>query len=176
MKLVTIEVPRLWLKLLRINQIPPEAKKASWNRTDDLDPNPYREDLRTATGIYEDGYRAELQLCSGQENYWVEVDVYGPDDHIVFSSDAQDSLGEGRMDISGTDIPDRDVVIRFVGERETDECELTLKVTYDPALTDPESLATALDRLLETATSTPGILDEYGNPSIGTVFVKGQEP
>lgn len=37
----------------------------------------------------------------------------------------------------------------------------TLHVDYDPKKTDPEALATALDRLLETALSTPGILEEY---------------
>jgi hypothetical protein len=40
---------------------------------------------------------------------------------------------------------------------------LTIEVRYDPKLTDPEGLAAALDRLLETALSTPGILDEYGS-------------
>jgi len=48
---------------------------------------------------------------------------------------------------------------------------LTVEVEYDPAVTDPESLACAMDRLLETALSTPGILDEYGNPTIGEFFV-----
>lgn len=41
----------------------------------------------------------------------------------------------------------------------------TLQVDYDPEKTDPEALASALDRLLETALSTPGILEEYGNPT-----------
>jgi hypothetical protein len=42
-----------------------------------------------------------------------------------------------------------------------------LEAEYDPAMTDPEGLATALDRLLETACSTPGILEDYGNPTLG---------
>jgi len=45
-------------------------------------------------------------------------------------------------------------------------CTVSLTVRYDPALTDPESLCGVLDQLLETATSTPGILEECGNPSI----------
>jgi hypothetical protein len=45
-------------------------------------------------------------------------------------------------------------------------CTLSLTVRYDPALTDPEGLCGALDQLLETAMSTPGILEEYGDPSI----------
>jgi hypothetical protein len=49
--------------------------------------------------------------------------------------------------------------------------QLTLEVQYDPDVTDPEGLAVALDRLLETACSTPGILDEYGNPMLGEFLV-----
>ena len=48
---------------------------------------------------------------------------------------------------------------------------LTVEIDYDPAMTDPEGLACAMDRLLETALSTPGILDEYGNPKVGEFFV-----
>lgn len=44
---------------------------------------------------------------------------------------------------------------------------LTLTVEYDPKRTDAESVATALDRLLETVMSTPGILDEYGPIQVG---------
>lgn len=43
---------------------------------------------------------------------------------------------------------------------------LVLEVAYDPNITDPEALCAALDTLLETATSTPEILDEYGKPDI----------
>ena len=48
---------------------------------------------------------------------------------------------------------------------------LTVEIEYDPAMTDPEGLACAMDRLLETALSTPGIFDEYGNPKVGEFFV-----
>lgn len=44
---------------------------------------------------------------------------------------------------------------------------LTLSTTFDDQCTDAESVATALDKLLETALSTPDILDEYGNPTFG---------
>ncbi len=53
---------------------------------------------------------------------------------------------------------------------------LTIDVEYDPDITDDESLACALDRLLETALSTPGILDEYGGPRIGQFFVARPVP
>ncbi len=48
---------------------------------------------------------------------------------------------------------------------------LTIDVEYDSDVTDAESLAVALDRLMETALSTPDILDEYGNPRVGQFFV-----
>jgi len=53
---------------------------------------------------------------------------------------------------------------------------LTLEVEYDPSITDPEGLATAMDRLLETACSTPGILGEYGNPKLDEFLVAVPDP
>ncbi len=44
--------------------------------------------------------------------------------------------------------------------------ELKVSVRYDETKTDAESLCGALDTLLETATSTIGILDEYGDPKV----------
>ena len=38
-------------------------------------------------------------------------------------------------------------------------------------VTDPEALASAADRLLETVLSTPGIVEEYGDPRFGEFFV-----
>jgi hypothetical protein len=48
---------------------------------------------------------------------------------------------------------------------------LTVDVEYDPDVTDPEGLASAMDRLLETVLSTPGIMEDYANPRIGEFFV-----
>ena len=48
---------------------------------------------------------------------------------------------------------------------------LIVDVRYDPRRTDPEALANAMDRLLETALSTPGIMDECANPQVGEFFV-----
>ena len=50
---------------------------------------------------------------------------------------------------------------------------LTVNIDYNPKKTDPEGLATAMDRLLETVLSTPGIMEEYGTPRIGKFFVAG---
>ncbi len=51
---------------------------------------------------------------------------------------------------------------------------LWTEVTYDPRVTDPESLATMLDCLLETVLSTPGITEEYGDPEIGDFSVSSR--
>ena len=52
---------------------------------------------------------------------------------------------------------------------------LTIEVEYDPRVTDPESLAIAADHLLETALSTHGIVEEYGEPRFGEFFAPTEE-
>jgi len=44
----------------------------------------------------------------------------------------------------------------------------TINVDYDDRRTDPDALGEALDRLMEMALSTPGILDDYGKVEVGT--------
>jgi hypothetical protein len=48
---------------------------------------------------------------------------------------------------------------------------LTLAVYYNSKTTDPEALAVAFDKLLETVMSTPGILEEYDDPEVGEFLV-----
>lgn len=48
---------------------------------------------------------------------------------------------------------------------------LSVEIEFDPDFTDPEGLAVALDRLLETALAIPDVLEEYGNPRIGPFLV-----
>ena len=55
--------------------------------------------------------------------------------------------------------------------KQTKKTKLWLEVEYNPEHTDPEGLANALDRLLETALSAPGITDEYGEPHFGPCWV-----
>jgi hypothetical protein len=54
--------------------------------------------------------------------------------------------------------------------------KVIVPIVYDDDVTDPESLAIALDRLLETATSTPRILEDYGNPTIEETELAANEP
>jgi len=53
---------------------------------------------------------------------------------------------------------------------------LSIPVEYDPEATDAEGTANAADILLETAMSTPGILDEYGNPRFGSFLIAAEFP
>ena len=48
--------------------------------------------------------------------------------------------------------------------------KFTLEVEFDPEITDEDSVASALDTLMETALSTPDILDDCGNPKVGEFF------
>jgi hypothetical protein len=59
---------------------------------------------------------------------------------------------------------------------DTATAKLEVEVTYDPEVTDPEGLATALDRLLGHALSTPGIFEDYGNPEVGEFVPVAKEP
>jgi len=48
---------------------------------------------------------------------------------------------------------------------------LTIEIEFDERITDADAVGVAVDNLLETAMSTPGILDEYGDPSIGQTYI-----
>lgn len=50
---------------------------------------------------------------------------------------------------------------------------LTIDVVYDDSKTDPEAIASAADALLEMALSSPGLMDEYGDPDFRPFFVQG---
>ena len=47
---------------------------------------------------------------------------------------------------------------------------LMLDVEYDPDITDAEQIAMGLNVMLGIAFSTPGILDECGNPDVGAFY------
>jgi len=51
------------------------------------------------------------------------------------------------------------------------KCRLYIDIEYDPQITDAESLASAFDTLVETALSTSGLLDDYGNPTSEEFYV-----
>lgn len=58
----------------------------------------------------------------------------------------------------------------------TETSTFIIAVEYDPKRTDAESVAAALDTLLETALSTPGITDDYGGISVGEFYPYTQNP
>ena len=49
---------------------------------------------------------------------------------------------------------------------------LSIEVEFDREQTDAESVASAADTLLQTALSTPGVLDEYGDPQFGEFLIE----
>lgn len=49
--------------------------------------------------------------------------------------------------------------------------KLSLSITYDETEASAEDIAEALDRLLNTAMSTEGIMAEYGDPEVGEIAV-----
>ena len=53
-------------------------------------------------------------------------------------------------------------------------CRLCVDIDYNGQRTDPEGLATVMDKLVVTAISTLGsdALDEYGKPEIGELLMK----
>jgi len=53
----------------------------------------------------------------------------------------------------------------------TSKVRLYLDIQFDQRITDVEALACAMDRLLERALSTPGILEEHGGIRVGTFRV-----
>lgn len=58
-----------------------------------------------------------------------------------------------------------------VQEKPMARTTLTVNVEYNDEVTDPESLASAADHLMEAILSTPGITDDYANPRFGEFFV-----
>jgi len=49
---------------------------------------------------------------------------------------------------------------------------LTIEVEFGENITDAEGVGDAVDTLLATSVSTPGILDDYGNPHIGQTYIQ----
>ena len=57
-------------------------------------------------------------------------------------------------------------------EEDPNQATLEIEVRFDSTQTDAESIASALDQLLETAMSTPGILEDYGSVIADAFYVK----
>lgn len=58
----------------------------------------------------------------------------------------------------------------------TETAQLYVEVEFDPVMTDAESLATAMDRLMETALSTPDIMSDYGSPAVKEFYAVAKKP
>lgn len=52
---------------------------------------------------------------------------------------------------------------------------MTIDVTFDDTKTDADSLSSALDTAIDNTLSTTGLLDDYGQVSIGAFFPKADK-
>ena len=59
-----------------------------------------------------------------------------------------------------------------VEEEDPNQATLEIEVRFDSTQTDAEGIAAAFDQLLETALSTPGILEDYGNVIVDAFYVR----
>ena len=59
-----------------------------------------------------------------------------------------------------------------IEKEDPNEATLEIKINFDSAQTDAESIASAFDQLLETAMSTPGILEDYGSVIADAFYVR----
>lgn len=104
-------------------------------------------------------------------------EVHGVEGCVIESSDNDHHDGEILIEIADDHGGTGPYVIKIAHASvskiapETRTASLTVDVTYDPQVTDAESIASAADRLLETALSTPGILEEYGSPTFDSFYV-----
>ena len=93
---ITIEVklPRCWKDLVRVEFIDKgdlwyhgQRVQDAGNRTSDADPLPYHDDERIRNGKHAEGWLVEVNLLSGQSNYWCDVNIFAPNgEHIVESA------------------------------------------------------------------------------------------
>ena len=60
----------------------------------------------------------------------------------------------------------------LVSEEDPNQATLEIDVRFDSMKTDVESVASALSQLLETAISTPGILEDGGSIVTDEFYVK----
>jgi len=97
----------------------------------------------------------------------ITVGFDGTDPDSVAAS--MDNLMETALSTDGVldDHADPAISEFFVGEHDGNEVNLWVDVEYDSAATDPDSLASALDTLMDTATSTPGVLCDCGITEVG---------
>lgn len=59
-----------------------------------------------------------------------------------------------------------------VEEEDPNQATLEIEVRFDSTQTDAEGIAAAFDQLLETAMSTPGILEDYGSVIADAFYVR----
>ena len=97
-----IQVPHCWKQLINVEfgdepVIGPTykgqpVKKARLHREGNDDPNPYYDDSRTVVGVASNGAHVELQLCSGQSNYWGQLIILSVRGETIYESEPWESI------------------------------------------------------------------------------------
>jgi len=88
---IEIKLPRCWAELatvqfneLQINDPGMGPILDATLRTTDNDILPYYDDERVRNGRNAEGWVVEVNLLSGQHNYWCDVNIYAPNgEHII---------------------------------------------------------------------------------------------
>lgn len=75
----TVKIPKCWQGLLALEEFEestPNAQRCAIGDKHNNNPLPFRYDERSVTHAFEDGWEAEVKLCSGGTNYWMEVVLF----------------------------------------------------------------------------------------------------
>jgi hypothetical protein len=91
-----VRVPTCWKRL--INEVFPEdlagiTSEKHLKGVDDLES--HYDDCRVICGSFENGTTFQLQLCSGQGNYWGSLVMDGPDDLPIIEDEVLESWTDG---------------------------------------------------------------------------------
>lgn len=98
---------------------------------------------------------SEITLTDKQRKMLRDIVSYWQKNRLYIN----DAIGD---DYSEADIEELQAALGGGNPKEK-VATLSLQVTYNPTMTNPEELCNALDTLLEIALSTQGIMDEYGD-------------
>ena len=111
-----IRVPRCWRRLIEtifdegdeglLVRATPPSVTSEHNLQGDADPEPHYDDSRTVLGRTDDGGTIELDLCSGQSNYYGGCTLHNGAGDVVYGGD----IGEPLESLNDTE--------EFVGEDE----------------------------------------------------------
>lgn len=99
MKIVML-VPLTWTALLSIEKFPQglEGMRAGDLHEKGIDSDEaFYDDTRILSGRFSDGVQVDVQLSSGQSNYWIETNFYYSDGSLLEEGEADTALASGEQ-------------------------------------------------------------------------------